>query len=184
VGTPADPAGGLMFRDNSLIPSEAIRLAALGFLAEGPRRYGELAASIRHFTSCVAGPSLELMGTSLELLRYEGLTTAEGDGESAALTLTEAGRAMLGTLLMARLRAPLGEFNRLSLLLKLRFLHLLDEEERREQIALIADSIESELIRLKDLRRTQGSMPAAFLEWLDHDIAALEARRLSLAAPA
>ena len=65
-----------MFRDNSLIPTEAIRLAALGLLSEGARRYGELAAEIRHFTSRVAGPSLDLMGNSLELLIYEGLVEA------------------------------------------------------------------------------------------------------------
>ena len=65
-----------MFRDNSLIPTEAVRLAALGFLAEAPRRYGDLAAEIRHFTGRVVGPSLDLMGTSLELMRFEGLIEA------------------------------------------------------------------------------------------------------------
>ena len=83
-----------MFRDNSLIPTEAVRLAALGLLAEGQRRYGDLAAEIRHFTSCIAGPSLELLGTSLELLRYEGLVAAAADGglaENALLEIT-AGR--------------------------------------------------------------------------------------------
>ena len=171
-----------MFRDNSLIPSEAIQLAALGFLAEGPRHYGELAAAIRHFTSCVAGPSLELMGTSLELLRYEGLATADGNAavENGMLSITEAGRQNLGALLKARLRAPLGDLNRLALLLKLRFLHVLSADERQEQMVLIAQSIESELARLRDLRRTEETAPASFVEWLDHDIAALEARLRSL----
>ena len=67
-----------MFRDNSLIPAEAIRLAALGLLAEAERRYGDLAGEIRHFTSRIVGPSLDLMGTSVELLRYEGLIEAVG----------------------------------------------------------------------------------------------------------
>lgn len=175
-----------MFRDNSLIPSEAIRLAALGFLAEGPRRYGELAAAIRHFTSCVAGPSLELMGSSLELLRYEGLASSDGNAaaENGTLAITEAGRQNLHALLKARLRAPLGDFNRLTLLLKLRFLHVLPAGERQEQMALIAESVESELARLRDLRRTEAAAPGAFVEWLDHDIAALEARLQSLAVPA
>ncbi|HYC12673.1 MAG TPA: hypothetical protein VEC75_00390, partial [Stellaceae bacterium] len=62
-----------MFRDRSLVPAEAIRLTALGLLAEGPRRYGDLAAAVRHFTGRIVGPSLDLMGSSLELLRYEGL---------------------------------------------------------------------------------------------------------------
>ena len=32
-----------MYRDNTLIPTEAIRLAALGTLAMRPMRYGDLA---------------------------------------------------------------------------------------------------------------------------------------------
>ena len=32
-----------MYKDNSLIPTEAVRLAALGTLHEGPRRYADLA---------------------------------------------------------------------------------------------------------------------------------------------
>jgi DNA-binding PadR family transcriptional regulator len=167
-----------MFRDNSLIPSEAIRLAALGFLAEGPRRYGELAATIRHFTSRVAGPSLELMGTSLELLRFEGLASSDGGtaGENAVLAITEAGRQTLRALLQARPRAPLGDLNRLTILLKLRFLSALSTEERREQMTLIAESVESELARLKDLRRTEDGTSEPFVAWLDHDIDALESR--------
>ena len=39
-----------MFRDKSLMPKEAIRLAALGLLGHGPMRYGELANEVRHFT--------------------------------------------------------------------------------------------------------------------------------------
>lgn len=175
-----------MFRDNSLIPSEAIRLAALGFLAEGPRRYGELAASIRHFTSCVAGPSLELMGTSLEMLRYEGLAASDASAaaENGMLEITEAGRQDLCALLKARLRAPAGELNRLTLLLKLRFLHLLPEDERQEQRTLIAELVESELARLTDLRRAQGEAPDAFLDWLDHDIESLKARLQNFRAAA
>ncbi|HUZ73650.1 MAG TPA: hypothetical protein VMU87_11740 [Stellaceae bacterium] len=175
-----------MFRDNSLIPTEAIRLAALGLLAEAPRRYGDLAAEIRHFTSCVAGPSLDLMGAPLELLRYEGLVAAaEGTSmaDNALLEITVEGRVALAALLQARLRAPLGDYNRLALLLKLRFLHHLSMAERRSQIALIGDSIASELARLKDLRRHHGgAAPGAFLAWLDHDIAALESRLALLGA--
>ena len=89
-----------MFRDNSLIPTEAVRLVALGLLAEGPRRYGDLAAEIRHFTSRLAGPSLDLMGTSLELLRLEGLGRG-GRGplaDTAPLAITPAGSAALAAL--------------------------------------------------------------------------------------
>src|SRR5262245_48552828 len=49
-----------MYKDNSLIPTEAVRLAALGLLTEGPRTYAELADEVRHFSSRIVGPSLDL----------------------------------------------------------------------------------------------------------------------------
>src|SRR5665213_3185432 len=167
-----------MFRDNSLIPTEAVRLAALGLLAEAPRHYGDLAAEIRHFTSRIAGPSLDLMGTSLELLRYEGLVAAiggSGMADNAMLEITPAGAAALQALLKAHLRAPLGDYNRLALLLKLRFLPLLPASEQHEQMTHISQSLESELVRLEDLRR-HNAAPGPFRDWLDQDIAALHAR--------
>ncbi len=177
-----------MFRDHSLIPTEAIRLAALGLLAEGPRQYGDLAAEIRFFTSRLAGPSLELMGTSLEMLRYEGLAAMRdgaGTSDNAVLEITPAGTAALQALLQARLRAPLGDYNRLALLLKLRFLHHLPVSEQQAQMAFIAESLEDELARLKDLRsRHAATAPGAFLDWLDHDIAALETRLAARATAA
>lgn len=70
-----------MFSDNTLTPKEAVRLCALGAIASKPMRYSELAGSVRHFTGRIMGPSLELMGTSIELLRYEGLVEAiDGKG--------------------------------------------------------------------------------------------------------
>ena len=56
-----------MYCDNSLMPKEAIRLAVLGTLTSGlgSLRYADLAGAIRHFTSRIVGPSLDLMGTSL-----------------------------------------------------------------------------------------------------------------------
>ena len=65
-----------MFADNTLTPREAVRLCALGTLERHPMRYGELAGSVRHFISRVAGPQIDLMGTSIELLRHEGLVEA------------------------------------------------------------------------------------------------------------
>ena len=175
-----------MFRDNSLIPTEAIRLAALGLLSEGARRYGELAAEIRHFTSRVAGPSLDLMGNSLELLIYEGLVEAvdgKGMADNALLRLTPPGATALETLLKARLRGPLGDVNRLTLLLKLRFLRHLSEAEQQAQLSLIAQSLQEELARIEDLRRHHADAPGPFLDWLDQDIAALTARLSRLPAP-
>ena len=166
-----------MFRDNSLVPLEAVRLCALGLLAEGERRYGDLAGEIRHFTSRVVGPSLDLMGTSLELLRYEGLIEAiDGHGmtDNAVLRLTPRGGEALHALLKAQLRSPQSEINRLSLMLKLRFLHHLPEAERHGQLALMAESLVNERARLDELR--QRTEPGLFRDWLDHDIAFVETR--------
>jgi DNA-binding PadR family transcriptional regulator len=174
-----------MFRDNSLVPTEAIRLAALGTLAEEPLRYAELAGKIRHFTARIVGPSLELMGSSLELLRYEGLVEAvEGTGmvDNALLRLSPAGRDALATLLTAGLRAPNGEINKLVLALKLRFLHLLPPAARAEQIDVIAEWLEGEIARLEDLRRGDAAGSDLFLGWLDQDIAQARARLGWLAA--
>lgn len=167
-----------MFRDNSLIPAEAVRLAALGFLAEAPHRYGDLAAEIRHFTGRIVGPSLDLMGTSLELMRFEGLIEAvdgEGMADNAVLRLTAAGSTALLSLLKAQLRTPLAEMNRLALFLKLRFLHHLSAEDRAVQRALIAEALESERARLDELRRRPGA-PPLFVAWLGRDIATLDDR--------
>ena len=60
-----------MYRDNTLIPAEAVRLAALGSLVDGDKSYGDLAREIRFFVARIVGPSLDLLGTSLELLRLE-----------------------------------------------------------------------------------------------------------------
>ena len=61
-----------MYKDNSLIPTEAVRLAALGLLTEAPRSYADLADEVRHFTSRIVGPSLDLIGPPIEVLRVEG----------------------------------------------------------------------------------------------------------------
>ena len=165
-----------MFRDHSLVPAEAVRLAALGLLAETPRRYADLAAEVRFLTSRIAGPSPELMGTSLELLRVEGLVTPASATDDAELVLTAAGRAALAALLSANLRAPSTDLGKLGLALKLRFLHQLPAEERSQQIALVIAACESELARLTDLRSRHGATASLFQDWLDHDIAQIEAR--------
>jgi len=165
-----------MFRDHSLVPAEAIRLAALGLLAEAPRRYRDLAADVRFLTSRIAGPSPELMGTSLELLRYEGLVAAVDGAEDPELTLTANGRTALEGLLRATLRAPSTDLGKLGLALKLRFLGQLPEAEQSQQIAQVVGACESELARLTDLRARHGATPGLFRDWLDHDIAQIEAR--------
>ncbi|HYL33551.1 MAG TPA: hypothetical protein VEU53_10450 [Stellaceae bacterium] len=168
-----------MFRDQPLIPVEAIKLAALGFLADGPRRYGDLAAQIRQFTGRIAAPSLDLMGTSLEALIVEGLAVAsEGKGmaDNARLALTPAGHTILANLLQARLKGPLGDFTRLALLLKLRFVHNLGPAERETQMAHIAEIIGDEISRLNELRKSETGAPQHYLDWLDADIAQLQGK--------
>ena len=161
-----------MFRDQTLLPAEAVRLAALGLLAEGPRRYGDLATEIRHFIALAVGPSLDLMGSSIELLRHEGLAKAEGD----LLRLSAAGAAALRKLLEAPLRAPSNDASRLVLLLKLRFLHQLGAAEQAAQRRQIADSLSTELARLGELRRLHAGVAPALDDWLDRDIGDLHDR--------
>ncbi len=167
-----------MFADQTLTPKEAARLCALGTVARAPVRYGTLAGSVRHFLSRVAGPQLELMGSSIELLRYEGLVEAvDGTGmeDDALLAITPAGRRELHTLLTARLR-PGSDLSKLIIALKMRFLDLLEPAERRAQADLLAEGAESELVRLVDLRAHHVGEDTHLVAWLDHEIQALEAR--------
>ena len=163
-----------MFRDKTLIPTEAIRVLALGLIADRPRRYSELAQELRRFIGLVLGPSLDMLAPSLELLRFEGLATAEGDGAEANLAITDKGHAELMNLLHANVRAPVNDTNRLVIALKFRFLHLLPAEEQKAQLALLADLYETERGRLEELRAAEGGAPLA--AWLDHEIALMDER--------
>ncbi len=170
-----------MYRDNSLMPKEALRLTVLGTLILGGRlRYGDLAAAVRHFTGRIVGPSLDLMGTSLEMLRYEGLIEAvEGSGmeDNALLGATAAGRREFEALMAATVRAPSADdVNKLVITLKLRFLHLLDRPAQLEQIDALTALYETELARLTDLARHHAGAPGLLVPWLEHDIAQLGSR--------
>jgi hypothetical protein len=172
-----------MFRDQSLIPTEAIRMAALGLLWSGPKRYGELAVEVRHFASRMLGPSLDILGTSIELLRYEGLIEPIGPraapGQSltaeTSVQLTEVGRTALKELLTSRVRAPLTDLSKLVIALKLRFLHVLERDEQRLQLEMLAELTVAELARLNDLRAqyAEGNLLG---DWLAQDIAQSEQR--------
>ncbi len=166
-----------MFADQTLTPKEAVRLTALGTLALGPMTYSALAIAIRHFVSRVVGPSPEIMGHSIQLLRYEGLVeTAEGEGDDALLMLTAAGRTEMRTLLTARLRAADTALNKLVVALKFRFLHLLESEERYAQADLLVEVCEQELARLEDLRAHHAGDSGFLGLWLDQDIRLVEER--------
>ena len=70
-----------MYRDNTLVPREAVRLLALGILRTREITYSELAAEVRHFTGHMVGPSLDLVAPPIELLKVEGLVETVGEDE-------------------------------------------------------------------------------------------------------
>jgi hypothetical protein len=166
-----------MFRDDTLIPTEAVRLCALGALMMGERRYAALAGDVRHFTGRIVGPSLELLGTSLELLRYEGLVAAaDGPGDDPLLRITDRGRTAFHTLMASHIRATSNDVSKLVVALKLRFMHLLDATAQREQTELLVEMCETELARLTDLRASHDGDNGFLLSWLDQDIAQVQAK--------
>lgn len=168
-----------MYTDNTLTPKEAVRLCALGTLATQPLRYSALANAIRHFVSRVMGPSLDVLGSSVELLRYEGLIKAvdgDSDEDDAEIAITENGRKELHTLLTSNMRAAASDLNKLIIALKFRFFHLLDENSQRSQAALMVEVCENELARLEDLRSQHAGDEGYLTQWLDHDINQLEGR--------
>ncbi len=167
-----------MYTDNTLTPKEAVRLCALGTLSIESMSYGHLAESIRHFVSHVIGPSLDVMGQSIELLRYEGLVDfvqVDGDVEEN-LTITNAGQKALSELLVSRIRMGATELNKLVIALKFRFLHTLSPQDQRSQICLLEEFAENELVRLSELRRIHTSDDGYIVSWLDHDIELAEKR--------
>lgn len=180
-----------MYRDNTLIPSEAVRLLALGMLAGRPMSYARLAREVRHFTGRIMGPSLDLVGAPLEVLKVEGLVDNRGGPDAPAdggpeggdpeddereLTLTPEGRAELRRLLAANVRPQTSDLNKLIIALKMRFLHLMEPAERRVQAELLHDISERELARLLDLRAYHAAEPGHLCDWLDSEIVQTRAR--------
>ena len=164
-----------MFRDNSLMPKEAIRLSALGLLSQGAKSYASVANEVRHFTTRFWGPTLDIMASSIELMRLEGLiesVTEDGNNADGAaiLRLTDAGRAELRDLLSATVRAEASDFSKLAIALKLRYMHLLPAAEQREQTEALIEMRQSEAARLIDLRASHADEGGYFLNWLDREI--------------
>ena len=116
-----------------------------------------------------------MTGVSIELMRYEGLVYASEEGASAVLSLTETGHDELLTLLKATVRPPLTDMSKLVIALKMRFLPLLNDKERHDQVDLLIDSCELELARLSDLLEP-SSEKLFFQDWLSHDIKLVETR--------
>ncbi len=140
---------------------------------------------VRDFTSHVMGPNLDLMGTSIQMLCFEGLIAPDQDGEQdkvlapdAMLAITEDGRTQLKTLLLASVRTPFNDLNKLVVALKMRLFDSLDAEERQTQVELITTALRSELARLDSLRRKrleEAESADTLVRWLDHDRSQIQA---------
>ena len=164
-----------MYRDNSLVPSESMRLLALGFLQEHPLDYATLAGKTRQFTLRIVGPSLDLIGTPLEVLKIEGFVDnapldhpEQGSPDSPALLLTARGREEFERLMASNLRAPLNDMSKLVLAIKMRFLHLAPVQTQQAQYLLLVDLYDRQLERLQDLRaQEEKTMANEFTSWLD-----------------
>jgi len=174
-----------MYRDKTLIPTEAIRLCALGILAGGPAHYADLANEVRNFASRIMGPSLDVLGPSLELLKLEGLVKADAvaaERGNPKIRITEAGMKALHELLRSNVRAPVDDVNKLVIALKMRFLHMLDHTQRQAEIEALIDLSDQELARLEDLRGQDCAGESYLADWLDHEITQAESRRSFLTA--
>ncbi len=153
-------------------------MAALGALAQRSHSYAALAREVRAFSSRIAGPSLDILGSSIELLRFEGLVApADGDtSPDAKLEITEAGRTALAELLTSNLRSLTDGVSKLIFALKLRFLHLLDTADQREQLDIMVEMSAAELARIEDLVARYRDEPGRFQDWLDLDIGQVKGR--------
>lgn len=166
-----------MYRDNTLLPKEAVRLAVLGTLALGRKNYAALASEVRQFIGYIAAPSLELLGPSIEVLRFEGLIEEQRpDDEDTPFALTDAGRAEFEQLMRAAIRVPMTDFNRLVLVLKLRFLHLLSADDQRDQVDMMIEASTIEQARLKELTARHGEEATSLPDWLAHETAEISTR--------
>ncbi|MEP4379099.1 MAG: hypothetical protein ABJ215_03695 [Alphaproteobacteria bacterium] len=168
-----------MYRDKTLIPTEALRLCMLGTLAIRTHTYAQLAREVRAFASRIVGPSLDVMGLSIEVLRAEGLVKPveeKPDPADEILELTDDGREELRMLMITNLRSPVDGNSQLVFALKLRFLHLLSNTDARDQVERMREISETEYARLVDLRQRYGSEPGQFHAWLDLELAQVEDR--------
>lgn len=166
---PADRA------DPTLLPSRAMRLAALGALARGDRDYAELVQEIHDLALAVIGATPDAYGSSLELLRYEGLIAGDTEG-AGQVSITPEGRVEFARLMITRLRKPAGEFNRLWLALKLRFLPQLPLADRQAELERMCALFEGEVTRLAELRRNPLTDDGYVGAWIDLEIAENGAR--------
>ncbi len=159
-----------MYRDNTLVPAEATRLLALGLLMEKPMSYGMLAQTVRGFNGLIVGPSLDLIGIPLEVLKVEGLVEGEDSSAETTLSLTDTGREEFTYLMTSNLRAPVTDMSKLIIAIKMRLLHLSDLKTQVMQINLLVDIYERQLTRLLELKQGYSTNKGQFDGWLDLEI--------------
>ena len=163
-----------MQRDRVLIPVEGLRLAALGILASrGPTDYATLATMVRLFATSYGASPVDVMSSSIELLRFEGLVEIGDEGEdpgSSRVTLMPGGRDELERLMLAPVRVSSAS-SRLMVALKIRFFRLLDATGQARLAEVLGDTLRNERARLVNLRRHMECEDPGFLAWLDRDIA-------------
>ena len=120
-----------------------------------------------------------MMGTSIEMLRTESLVAPlEGtqSGPDALLALTPRGHDELSELMVSNVRSPVDGVSKLVFALKLRFLHLLPQDDAQVQLDLMVEMSESERARLLDLKTRHQGETGHFIGWLDNEIDALDRR--------
>ena len=168
-----------MYRDNSLIPKEAIRMAALGALINGSRSYIDISTEVRQFSARIVGPSLDLLGTSIELLKLEGLIEVVEDtgrdGEEL-LRLTTSGFQELKEYLKSTIRSGSSDLNKLVVALKLRFIEVLEPSERLDQLVGLQTMYQAERNRLQDLRKHKEWSAGLLPGLLDLELAVTDQR--------
>ena len=168
-----------MYRANSLIPKEAIRMAALGALINSDRSYIDISTEVRQFSARIVGPSLDLLGTSIELLKLEGLIevveNSGGDGEEL-LRLTQSGLQELKEYLKSTIRSGSSDLNKLVVALKLRFIEVLEPHERLDQLVGLQAMYQAERNRLQDLRKHKEWSAGLLPGLLDLELAVTDQR--------
>ena len=152
-----------MYADNTLTPREAVRLCALGTLAGEPMAYDDVVYAVRHFVSRITGPSLNLMGESVELLKFESLIEEIDHNGETLLQISSQG-------------AGSGDINDLVMALKIKFLKFLPQADQRAQAAILIETCESELARLDDLRSYHDVDTPHLAQWLEIEIQMLSHR--------
>jgi len=154
-------------------------MAALGALINSDRSYIDISTEVRQFSARIVGPSLDLLGTSIELLKLEGLIevveNSGGDG-AELLRLTKSGLQELKEYLKSTIRSGSSDLNKLVVALKLRFIEVLEPHERLDQLVGLQAMYQAERNRLQDLRKHKEWSAGLLPGLLDLELAVTDQR--------